>query len=377
MLLRKTSLLVNAHEISDSESIEAYRDDSALLRVGGVFFHWGVLGPLALVGIWATYAHWRRLWILYAVAFGLALSLVLFYVMARYRAPLVPVMALFASAGLHEIYRSISERSWRRVAAGAALIAVAWLAQNRPLPIETAPRATTYYNVGVALYDNGRLDEARDALDRAVDIVPRFADGHFSLGNVLTASGQTSQAMVHYRRAIAIDPSHADAGLRLARLLVDGGRRDEAIQRCRALIETASHDAAMLVNVAHLLSQMGQLAEATSSLEHALAIDPERAMAHNLLANILAHEGRQREAVEHYEAALSIDPRLTDAHFKLGVLYSELGRLEVAVRHLEETTRVLPNFGEAYLMLAAVLERLGRTDEAALAYRRARELERL
>ena len=340
LMVSKASLLVNAHEIVDTENIEAYADESRWMRSTSGWFHWGVLGALALVGLWGTRIEWRRLWILYAMELCLAGSLVLFYVMARYRAPMIPIAIVFAAAGIAELYRSVTARAWSRVAVSAAIAAIAWTAQSRPLPIETYPRATTYYNVGVALYEAGEYEDARAALQRTLDLQPQFADGHFSLGNVLAASEESAEAMAHYREALALDPGHTDAALRLA----------------------------------HIYIGDGQLPKATATLEHALAKEPGHARAHNLLANIKAHQGDHQSAVTHYEAALAIDPRLADAHFKLGVLFSERGRLEAALRHLEETTRLLPDFAEGRLMLATVLDRLGRREEAELEHRRAREL---
>ncbi len=49
------------------------------------WFSFGALMPLALLGAWMTRAAWRRLWILYASFVTLMLSVVIFYVLARYR----------------------------------------------------------------------------------------------------------------------------------------------------------------------------------------------------------------------------------------------------------------------------------------------------
>ncbi|MCP4658237.1 MAG: hypothetical protein GY856_22725, partial [bacterium] len=97
LLAKKFHLVTNAREIIDTESIEVSREHSRLLAVLGWLWHFGVLGPLAILGIRTTRRHGRRLAILYAIVLAVALSLVLFYVVARYRFPLVPVLVLFAA----------------------------------------------------------------------------------------------------------------------------------------------------------------------------------------------------------------------------------------------------------------------------------------
>lgn len=362
LLLRKAVLLINAREIVDTESIEVYREHSKLLRGPGWVLHFGVLGPLAALGLWATRDRWRRLWILYAIGLTVAFSLVLFYIMARYRMPLVPLVTLFAAAGLGQLVQNLKGRTAAPLLGNLALVAVFATVQNWPLPIQTLPRATTYYNLGVSLFEHNDLAQAKIFLEKVLQIRPDFADGHYSFGNVLVDSGEAASAMEHYRRAITLDPRHVEAHLQMARLLVEEGRSDAAIHHYRVVTELEPQQAAAHINLGYLLIQNGQPNEAADQFRTVIRIAPEHAMAHNLLANVLAHQGRREEAIQEYEAALAIDSDLPDAHFKLGVLLAEEGRLELARRHLEKTILLLPDFSEARLQLAAILERQRNAD---------------
>src|SRR5439155_267864 len=67
---------------------------------GAVIGHFGVLVPLGLFGVIVTWTVRPRPWILYAMMLAYAASVVLFYVFARYRYPLVPFLILFAAAGM-------------------------------------------------------------------------------------------------------------------------------------------------------------------------------------------------------------------------------------------------------------------------------------
>jgi hypothetical protein len=69
------------------------------LRFGSIVGHFGVLVPLACLGVVVTWHERRRLWVLYAMIAAYSASVLLFFVYARYRFALVPFLVLFASAG--------------------------------------------------------------------------------------------------------------------------------------------------------------------------------------------------------------------------------------------------------------------------------------
>src|SRR5262249_51891576 len=103
LMARKVVLLGNAREMVDTESQETHAEYSLPLRVLGTIGHFGVLVPLSLLGFALTWPIRTRLWILYAMTLAYAASVVAFYVFARYRYPLVPLLALFAAAGIVEV----------------------------------------------------------------------------------------------------------------------------------------------------------------------------------------------------------------------------------------------------------------------------------
>src|SRR6185503_12650783 len=85
---RKVWLLVNATEMLDTESQESYAEYSWPLRLLGWMLSWGDR---------------KRLAILYALTGAYAASVLMFYVFARYRLPLVGFFMLFAAAAVVRI----------------------------------------------------------------------------------------------------------------------------------------------------------------------------------------------------------------------------------------------------------------------------------
>ncbi len=64
-----------------------------------------------------------------------------------------------------------------------------------------------HYNLGLALYSKGRLDEAIDHFQQALSIDPKSAALHNNLGMVLNDRGRLDEAIEHCEKASASTPS--------------------------------------------------------------------------------------------------------------------------------------------------------------------------
>ncbi len=153
LMARKAGLAVNRFESIDTEDQYTWSHWSPVLQVTGGLFHFGVLLALSLVGIWSTRRHWHRLWWAYgliAVMFG---TLLVFYVFSRYRLPLVPLLAVFAGAGIDELLRIViarplaSGKLWKMVAVAFSVLAASYL----PMVDRTTGEAVTLSNFGAML----------------------------------------------------------------------------------------------------------------------------------------------------------------------------------------------------------------------------------
>ena len=71
--------------------------------------------------------------------------------------------------------------------------------------------AEAHSNLGDALKNLGRLDDAVASCRRALEIKPDLAEAHSNLGNALQDLGQFEDAVASYRRALEINPNFAKA----------------------------------------------------------------------------------------------------------------------------------------------------------------------
>jgi len=78
--------------------------------------------------------------------------------------------------------------------------------------------ALVWLNSGVFLGEQGRFDEARTCLERAVQLAPGNPIAHKNLGVALLALGDRDGARRELAESLRLDPTQADVRAQLATL---------------------------------------------------------------------------------------------------------------------------------------------------------------
>ena len=381
---RKVALLWNATEMLDTESQEAHAEWSLPLRILGLVGHFGILVPLAVCGLVVTWPMRSRLWILYAMTLAYAASVVLFYVFARYRYPLVPPLILFAAAGLVEACDFFVARGFGPAVADlkacatapghlrtlAAIVAVAVFC-NWPMLSTTLMRAVTETNLGVALQAEGRLDEATDHYHRAIELAPAYPPAYNNLATALRAKGQIADAVTTYQQALGLRREYPEAHYNLANALMDAGKPAEAIDHFRIALQTMPASVDVHNNLGIALMGQGARDEAIAEFRAALQVDPDSVKAHRNLADALGMAHQYDEAIQHYRRAAQIDPANASIHYDLGSLFLEIDRLDEAIAEFRAALNADPKSVTAHNNLGIALGSQGRMDEAIDQFRQA------
>ncbi len=313
LLGTKTALLLHAQEQVDSEDLYTAAEWSpvlaALLRVA----HFGTLLPLALFGAWSCRQRLRELWVLPALALGYAASVLLFYVFARYRFPLVPLLIPLAGAGAAAAPGWLRDSAAReRCAVAAALLLLTSLA-NWPLAGALEMRAVTWYNLGNAQRSAREPQLASESYRRALEGMPGLVDARHNLAELLGSEGHIDAAEALYRENLALAPEHAPSHNNLANLLLARGARDEALLHYRSAVRAEPEDRASRHNLARALRDGGQPAEAVALYRELLAERDDDLAARFDLAQSLSRLGADAEAASELERCLELQPRWPQA----------------------------------------------------------------
>ena len=377
---RKILLLFNRTEMLDTEAQESYAEFSTPLKVLGWFTHFGLLVPLAVAGMIAAWPERRRLSIVYALAIAYAASVVMFFVFARYRYPLVPFLILFGAAlfrspfdskqrSLRALFLAQGWRSWRP----ALIVAVAIFA-NWPVLSATLMRSITENNLGTAFLEKGQYDQAIAHHQRSIALRPDYAPGHNNLGAALRAAGRLDEAIASYQKALELKPDFASASYNLANAQLEQGKAGDSVESFRRSIEANPNSVEAHNNLGIALANRGDAAGAIAEFRAALAIDDRSVHAHRNLGNMLVDAGQRAEGMSHLERAAQLAPSEPEAIYDIGTILLQDQSFTAAADRFEAALKIRPDWAEAHNNLGIALASQGRIADALTHFERAVEL---
>jgi tetratricopeptide (TPR) repeat protein len=167
-------------------------------------------------------------------------------------------------------------------------------------------------NLGVVLYEQGRVAEAEPYLRRAIALRPDYPEAQSALGVVLCMSGRLEEGVVHIQRAIALEPDYRDAHRNLGEALGALGRLGPAASAFRRALRTAPDDPMLLKRLAWILAtapedDVRNGAEAIRVASHAVEVTGGRdALALDTLAAAQAETGQFAQAIATAERAIAV-----------------------------------------------------------------------
>jgi tetratricopeptide (TPR) repeat protein len=179
-MLWKLRLYWNGRSISDIEHYDFTRSLNPVLA--WPFVQWWTLMPLALVGTVLSLRTRGPATIVALFNLAWCASVVLFFVVDRYRLPSLSGLAVAASLAISQIPKVWAVGSWARRVALVSLVtvaaAVAW-------PVGVVDNfGEMWLRLGADYERSGRLDEARDAYRHALEIAPTDSRARLSLERV-------------------------------------------------------------------------------------------------------------------------------------------------------------------------------------------------
>ncbi len=226
-------------------------------------------------------------------------------------------------------------------------------------------------NLGNALVDAGRADEAIAHFEAALKLRPDFAPGESNLGDQLTRIGRAAEAIPHLERAIQLQPNYAEAHNNLGVALIATGRAAEAIAEFRAALRFNPDYAVAHFNLGLALSTGGNVAEGLPQFREALRLKPDYAEAQMNWGIGLVMTNRLDEALPHFAEAVRLGPASPDTHFTYGRALVRAGKNDDAIAQFRAAIELNPGFADAHLNLALALRQAGRLDEATGQYNEA------
>jgi Flp pilus assembly protein TadD len=355
-LARKAYLFFQGYEIRNTRDLYLYRARDPVLRLPWPDF--GLLAPLALVGMAATRRRARELTFLWGTAAAMALGVIVFFVCARYRMVAWPALLVYAGAGASALAarasgRAALARRWALFAALLALARVDFLGLRHPDP---APAHLQWGNTWARL---GRDADAEREYREALRLAPGFPEARDHLGALLLRRGRGDEAIRELEAAAAGMPRSFRVRRSLAEALEGAGRVDEALRVRRETLELSAGAPEDALALATTLGMAGRTAEADSlfrAVEPTLGDDPFFLL--NAGTTSLAL-GREAEGLARLARAARSDATRESAAAAIATWHLSRSRVDEARRVLDDALRVGPESAELLRLRAFAALRAG------------------
>ena len=232
-------------------------------------------------------------------------------------------------------------------------------------------RPQTYevlYNLGLALYNLDRLDEAQQAITSASALKPTEADPFYRLGLIASAQGDTKAALTHWAKALDLRPVFAEVNFMIGEELLKGGsprsqfrfmRKHWSNRRVNWFITCVSALRTFVVSVTSVRAKC---------LRKRSNAYPDNANLYFLLGYAGRAEGQYDQAVAAFRKALKLQPDNPDALANLGYIASQRGENVEAERLLRRAINSIQKISvvSRSRTLAGEVEAIRRSGAAAI-----------
>ncbi len=297
LMLKKCAYFLTGVEITNNEDVYYFTRFSTVLRAlmwhKGIAFPFGIICPLALVGIIISRRHWRRLLLLYGFMFFYMLSVVLFFVCARYRMPVIPVFLIFAGYTISYCVQRLKSHEYKLFFyTMASTILIGILVNSSIGGVTIINRAQAYLFAGNAYEARGLYRQAIDEYKTAIEFMPDHSMAYHGLGTAYAKIRDYNTAEQMFKKVLEIEPFNTWAHFNLG------------------TVYTAQH----------------KYDKALDEYEAALEIDPEYELAAYWAAVVCERLERWDETIVHLEKVLQINPYNERAQRKINIVEQRLER---------------------------------------------------
>jgi len=279
------------------------------------------------------------------------------------------------------------------------------------IPVQ-GQQAKQFVDEGLAAFDRGDTNSARDAFEKALSLNKDEVTAHTYLGIIADRAGDLKGAERHFAAAVKAEPNSASARNNYGAILMRTGRQSLAAVEFEKSLKLDPDQPNALVNLAQIRFAGGTPDDLRSSAElfkRALTIKPDVEISRALtvislrlknyqaassyyqnyaaalaagtgtpahapaaraeLGAALFEAGLSKEAEAELTAAINLNPTNTDSVVRLALVYLALKEIPAAGRTLEASVARGNDPAPVYALLAEVYEQSGHVENAIPAMR--------
>lgn len=193
-------------------------------------------------------------------------------------------------------------------------------------------KARPHHNLGVALRDQKRYQEAIPALERAVELDPGHIRARQNLADALYNTGAYAAALSRFQEVAVRDPGYTRAHLGRANSLYKLDLVEPSIAAYRQYVGLEPQDADAHLKLGIALAETGKIASAAEHFRRVVQLDDGNIVARRNLAVLMFNQREDaEEVIRLLEEASALDPDNADILADLGLVLSETPRRGEAI----------------------------------------------
>ena len=264
-----------------------------------------LLFSLGLAGLWLGYKRRELHGELPSFLLIYSLSILAFFVCARFRAPLLPILACGAGHSLSWLTSALKAGRITSALKLTALIGLLVIVSTRKGRATHSDSAQGFWQLGVAAQQAGDLDAAIGHYEASLQSEARYWYAWRDLGKTHLQNGDLISAERALRRGLSIRPQEPWVSDLLADVLFQAQRAAELKGLGEALLNANPAHALSHYHIARGCLLLGENQAAQEQVILGLRLDPECFQLHQLAARFSLAAGDKDEACRHISAALS------------------------------------------------------------------------
>ncbi len=200
------------------------------------------------------------------------------------------------------------------------------------LTLRVVPAICVLVLLAVATYRQiGYWRNSLDVWTHALNVTQHNYVAEENLGVALAQDNRTDDAYPFFVRAAQDEPNDPDARLNIGTYLYQHGRQAEAVQQYELALHLGAEPgllAATYANLGSAYSDLGDYARSRASFEQALRLNPDQAGAWQGIALLLQKQGKLEAAIPYFARAVELQPS--------GQGYLQLARMLAQTNHRAE-----------------------------------------
>jgi tetratricopeptide (TPR) repeat protein len=235
----------------------------------------------------------------------------------------------------------------------------------------TSDNVIAQNNLGNALLDEGKLEEALTHLKEARRIKPEDAKAAFNFGNALIQNGELTEGIANLSEALQLRPDYVEAHINLGSAFLKIGKVDEAAGHFERALQLEPGQFSAWNDLGYARLQQGSTEKALACFQKAAQLNPTQPVTQDNLANALMQQGKVDEAIGYYQKALQLKPDFAEAEYNLGTALVQKNNLSGAIIHFQKALRLKPDYANAAYNIGIALFHQDKAEEAAAFFQKA------